>query len=403
MKTRVSNFGNRIYDLDGDGLIVLFTRRDSNRKNYHARLRISGLNGCKRVSTGSSDFREAEGIARKYHSILRDSSIGESSLSSKKFSEVFHLFLETNINESNRGANRSIYALKRYALDFFGRCNISKITAKEINDFVIWRRSNYVRLIPSDATIKRELSYLRKVFRYAYKKGFIKMLPDFRFENKGRDLPTLPFFSTDEHNRMQDVILSWIREGRHGWRDRYIFSNLIGLSAFSGLKSVELGQLSYEDFFLRDEILCCNIESSRGYRVVEFDSEAKTYIKNLRNLRIEELGRQPPDNEKILYNVRINRAPLNTSQSLISLLVFAKINISKNGIKRNVSSFRNLYAYKAIKKGLPDHFIANQLNVSLRTVHDYRMSFSSFTKDEINLDENTSKKNKHSQINWRKF
>ena len=93
---------------------------------------------------------------------------------------------------------------------------------------------------------------------------FIKMLPGFRFESKGRDLPTLPFFSTDEHNKMQDVILSWIREGRHGWRDRYIFSNLIGLSAFSGLKSVELGQLSYRDFFLRDEILCCNIESSRA-------------------------------------------------------------------------------------------------------------------------------------------
>ena len=403
MKTRVSNFGNRIYDLDGDGLIVLFTRRDSNRKNYHARLRISGLNGCKRVSTGSSDFREAEGIARKYHSILRDSSIGESSLYTKKFSEVFHLFLKTSINESNRGANRSIYALKRYASDFFGRYNISKITAKEVNDFVIWRRLNYVRIIPCDATIKRELSYLRKVFRYAYKKGFIKMLPDFRFENKGRDLPTLPFFSTDEHNRMQDVILSWIREGRHGWRDRYIFSNLIGLSAFSGLKSVELSQLTYDDFFLRDEILCCNIESSRGYRVVEFDSEAKTYVKNLRNLRVEELGSQPPGNEKILYNVRINRAPLNTSQSLISLLGFAKIKIFKNGIKRNVSSFRNLYAYKAIKKGLPDHFIANQLNVSLRTVHDYRMSFSSSAKDEINLEENKSKKSNHSQINWREF
>ena len=184
---------------------------------------------------------------------------------------------------------------------------------------------------------------------------------------------------------------------------RYIFSNLIGLSAFSGLKSVELGQLSYEDFFLRDEILCCNIESSRGYRVVEFDSEAKTYIKNLRNLRVEELGLQPPDNEKILYNERINRAPLNTSKSLISLLGFAKINIFKNGIKRNVSSFRNLYAYKAIKKGLPDHFIANQLNVSLRTVHDYRMSFANFTKDEINLEENKSKKSTHSQINWREF
>ena len=65
------------------------------------------------------------------------------------------------------------YALKRYALDFFGTQNISKITAKEVNDFVIWRRLNYVRTIPSDATIKRELSYLRKVFRYAYKKGFI--------------------------------------------------------------------------------------------------------------------------------------------------------------------------------------------------------------------------------------
>ena len=403
MKSRLSNFGNRIYDLDGDGLIVLFTRKDSNRKNYHARLRVSGLNGCKRVSTGSSDFREAEGIARKYHSILRDNSIGESSLYTKKFSEVFDLFLKTSINESNRGTDRSIYALKRYALNFFGRSNISKITAKEVNDFVIWRRLNYVRLIPSDATIKRELSYLRKVFRYAFEKGFIKMLPDFRFESKGRDLPTLPFFSTDEHNRMQDVILSWIREGRHGWRDRYIFSNLIGLSAFSGLKSVELGQLSYEDFFLRDEILCCKIQSSRGYRVVEFDSEAKTYVKNLRNLRVEELGRQPPGNEKILYNARINRAPLNTSQSLISLLGFAKINIFKNGIKRNVSSFRNLYAYKAIKKGLPDHFIANQLNVSLRTVHEYRMSFSNFTKDEINLGENKSKKSNHSQINWREF
>ena len=160
MKTRVSNFGNRIYDLDGNGLIVLFTRRDSNRKNYHARLRISGLKGCKRVSTGSSNFREAEGIARKYHSILRDSSIGESSLYTKKFSEVFHLFLKTSINESNRGADRSIYALKRYALDFFGRSNISKVTTKEVNDFVIWRRLNYVRLIPSDATIKLSLIHI---------------------------------------------------------------------------------------------------------------------------------------------------------------------------------------------------------------------------------------------------
>ena len=187
MKTRVSNFGNRIYDLDGNGLIVLFTRRDSNRKNYHARLRVSGLKGCKRVSTGSGDFREAEGIARNHHSILRDSSIGESSLSTKKFSEVFHLFLKTSISESNQGAHRSIYALKRYALDFFGKHNISKITVKEVNDFVIWRRLNYVRAIPSDATIKRELSYLRKVFRYAYKKGFIKMLPGFSFENEGRE------------------------------------------------------------------------------------------------------------------------------------------------------------------------------------------------------------------------
>ena len=36
-------------------------------------------------------------------------------------------------------------------------------------------------------------------------------------------------------------------------------------------------------------------------------------------------------------------------------------------------------------------------------IFDQRSDDYSFTKDEINLEENKSKKSNHSQINWREF
>ncbi len=402
MKTRLGKRGNRVYDLRGDGSIVLYTRSGVRNQNYHTRIRVSGLRGYRRLSTRSNDFREAEAIAREYHARLLEGSAVGTDLYPKKFCDILNEFVLHNDSHYRNIDARGMHVFKKYVLVFFGDHNISKITAREIKDFANWRRENYVRKPPCDATIRREVSYLKGVFSFALKKGVINTLPDLSFSIRKRDFPILPFFSTEEHNRIQDVILSWIRDGKYGWRDRFIFSNLIGISVFSGLKAIELSRLKYNDFFLKKNTLCCSIESSSVSRVVELEGEAKDYIRNLRNLRTEELGHEPLNNEQILYNPRITRAPINTRKCFISLLDFANIDILKNGVRRQVSSFRNLYIYKAIKRNLPDYFIANQLNVSPRTISRYKASFAEFKQADLAAEDQKTNL-VYSPISWKEF
>ena len=285
-------------DLRGDGRVILYKRDNLKDPVWQARVRVPNSTGYKRISTKTSDQREAERFALNYYEELYIHVKTGGSIKSKTFKQVFAEWEKhvATMGHTRKGGSwdATIERIRVYALTFFGPMRMNDIGPVQFADYWEWRKKNYNRTKPTNGTLRRERTSILPVFKYAVSKGYLTAVPD--TDPPKATLERRPTFTLEEWQKIYTAARKWVTEGqtKATSRQRSLAQLYILILANTGLRVGELRGLRWGD--LRtvktedDTRLIAEVRGKTGAREVVFQAGAQKYVERLYDRRIEELG-----------------------------------------------------------------------------------------------------------------
>jgi integrase len=112
------------------------------------------------------------------------------------------------------------------------------------------------------------------------------------------------------------------------------------------------------------------VRGKTGIREVVFQDGAEDYIKRVYDLRMEELGDPPPDDEVIFCHK--DGSPIHTMKTAFrSLLKFAGVPIERNGGSRTIYSLRHFYATMRLSNDTSPFLLAKQMGTSVEMLEKF--------------------------------
>ena len=147
-------------DLRGDGRVILYKRDNLKDPVWQVRVRVPNSTGYKRITTKTSDQREAERFALNYYEELYIHVKTGGSIKSKTFKQVFAEWEKhvATMGHTRKGGSweATIERIRVYALTFFGPMRMNDIGPVQFADYWEWRKKNYNRTKPTNGTLRRE-------------------------------------------------------------------------------------------------------------------------------------------------------------------------------------------------------------------------------------------------------
>lgn len=368
---------NRI-DLRGDGRIILYKRTGSKDPVWQARIRVPNSTGYKRVTTKTANQRDAERFALDLYEGLYLHVKSGGSIQSRTFKQVFEEWKKTvtTMGHTRQGGSwdATIHRIESYAVKFFGPMKIDTIGPKEFADFWVWRKSNYNRSRPSNGTLRRERTSILPVFKFAVTRGYLQSVPD--TDPPKATLERRPTFTQDEWKKIYTKARVWVKEGESlaTWRQRFLTQQYVLVLANTGLRVGELRGLRWSDLrtvSTNDGTrLVAEVRGKTGIREVVFQDGAENYIKRVYDLRLEELGSAPPDDEVVFCHK--DGEPVHTmKRAFNSLLKFAGVPIERNGGSRTLYSLRHFYATMRLSHDTSPFLLAKQMGTSVEMLEKF--------------------------------
>ena len=377
-------------DISGDGSIVLFQGKGGAVKNpkWQARIKIRGTTGYRRQSLHTHDIAEAKVFARQLYDDLNYAVRQGLSLNPKQFSKVFNEYAASRAAEYKTDSEikqfqRRIDNLKLYAFPFFEKKRIDSIKTSDFSDFLDFRRINYKRKPPTNDTLVRERTEILSIIKFAKNKGYIAEIPDFlkpKAENTHRDT-----WSETEYRQINVGMRDWVEAGRvvGAWKERYIFQQYFYILTNTGMRIGEARSITWGDFKrIKDLSVVTVFGKTNKRRDVVFTQGGDRYLRNLYDLRVQELrGENPPTSEYVFLSRRGDGPVQSFKTAFNSMIKF--VGIPKQGLEgnRTLYSCRHYYATHQIQKQNANVFIlANQMGTSTEMITKY---YGHLMTDEI--------------------
>lgn len=371
--------GERI-DVRDDGRIILYKREGLKNPKWQARISIPNASGYKIISTKTTRQSEAERIAVElYHDLTHHVKMG-GSLKTKSFAQVFTDWENSLEPERPHGIagpwHSTVERVRSYALNYFGSKKINEITSKDFENYWLWRKQNYSKRIPTNATLGRERTAILSVFKFALKLGHISQVP---VTHKPKaPFQRRPTFTPQEWNVITNCMEEWVEAGRlkSTWRDRFVARVYFSTLAGTGLRVGELRKLKWGDLrkvaTIDDELVSATVRGKTGRREVIFNKGVGKLFDGLVKLRKEELKKRypdQPDKQQLTGSFVICHADgteIRTfRRSFKSLLDFAKVPVEQHGQDRTTYSLRHFYATEKLHQGLSPYLLAEQMGTSI--------------------------------------
>tara|TARA_R110001599_G_scaffold164308_1_gene353704 strand:- start:1559 stop:2083 length:525 start_codon:yes stop_codon:yes gene_type:complete len=158
-------------DLRGEGRIILYKREGLKSPKWQARIRVPGASGYKTISTKTANLRDAERFAANLYDDLDHHVRMGGSIKTKTFAKVFEDWERsiTLMGLTTKGGSwtSTIDRVRSYALEYFGSMKIDQIGSTDFQNYWLWRKKNYAKKIPSNATLGRERTSIRSLFNFA--------------------------------------------------------------------------------------------------------------------------------------------------------------------------------------------------------------------------------------------
>jgi len=373
----VSKYADKI-DVRGDGRVVIYKRDDLKNPKWQVRIRVPNATGYKTVSAKTEDRREAERFALDLYEDLYLHVKAGGSIQSRTFKQVFEEWKKavTTMGHTRKGGSwdGTIDRIETYALRFFGSMKIESIGAKEFADFWVWRKSNYNRTKPTNGTLRRERTSILPVFKFAVTRGYIQAVPD--TDPPKAPLERRPTFTQDEWRKIYTKARAWVKEGESlaTWRQRFMTQQYVLVLANTGLRVGELRGLRWSDLrTVRTNDgtrLVAEVRGKTGAREVVFQDGADDYVKRIYDLRLEEIGSAPPNDQVIFCHK--DGSPIQTMKTAFnSLLDFAGIPVKRNGGSRTIYSLRHFYATMRLSNDTNPFLLAKQMGTSVEMLEKF--------------------------------
>jgi integrase len=216
-----------------------------------ARIRVPNSSGYKIVTTKTDNLKEAERFALDAYEDLYLHVKAGGSIKSKTFAQVFEEWepAVTTMGPTRQGGSweATIERIRSYALEFFGPKKIDTIRQTDFAEFWIWRKGNFSRRPPSNATLRRERTSLLPVFKFAVSKGYIAEVPETNAPKAATE--RRPTFTLDEWRVIVRKARQWVAEGKQKavFRDRLVSQQCFLILANTGMRIGELRTLRWGD------------------------------------------------------------------------------------------------------------------------------------------------------------
>lgn len=366
------------HDVRGDGRIILYKREGLKNPKWQARIRVPNANGYKIVTTKTANLREAERFALDLYEDLYLHVKSGGSVQSKTFKQVFEEWKKhvTALGHTRRGGSwdSTIDRVETYAAKFFGPMKVDAIGPTDFANFWVWRKTNFNRRQPSNGTLRRERTCLLPVFKFALSRGYIQAMPE--TDPPKAPAERRPTFTQDEWKRIYTKARAWVKEGESlaTHRQRFMTQQYVLVLANTGLRVGELRGLRWSDLRTVQTHdgtrLVAEVRGKTGIREVVFQDGAEDYIKRIYDLRMEELGDPPPDDEAIFCHK--DGSPIQTMKTAFkSLLKFAGVPIERNGGSRTIYSLRHFYATMRLSHDTSPFLLAKQMGTSVEMLEKF--------------------------------
>ena len=354
------------------GHIVLYQRADRQSGRYYARIKIDGSKGYRKISTGKTDPRLALSVAEtKYRELLLlQDRTGD--IHHKSFVVVMREWEKSSRNSSTKNPkliDDYIEKMERYAVPFFKKFSgIAEIREVHLEEWVDYRRSNYIRSIPKNTTITRELAGIKQVFEFAVSREY---LPNrLKFPVIGSPPNPRPAFTRDQYRRLYRGLRQSVTEGQchpiH-YRARFYLQHLVLILANSGVRIGELRGLTWNDIESRRDgqgvLMYVRGKTKKRRQVVPQPSTAK-YLQRIKVFRESELGCPVTPNEPVFCS--LNGLPVESyKKGFKTVLKSIGLSVDDEGNPFTLYSLRHTYATMRIINGVPHYFIASNMGTSV--------------------------------------
>jgi len=179
-----------------------------------------------------------------------------------------------------------------------------------------------------------------------------------------------PTFTQDEWRTIYTMARDWVVEGesKATWRQRFMTQQYVLVLANTGLRVGEVRGLRWSDLRTVNTTdgtrLVGEVHGKTGVREVVFQSGADEYIKRIYDMRVEELGEAPPD-DQVVFCHRDGTQVQTMKNAFISLLKFAGVPIERNGGSRTIYSLRHFYATMRLSHDTSPFLLAKQMGTSV--------------------------------------
>ena len=161
--------------------------------------------------------------------------------------------------------------------DYFGGMKAKNITADKIRAYVTWRKrqKTHYNRPPTNATINRELSALRRMFTLASQAGRVRAIPFIRKlkENNVRK----GFFTHYEYLSLRDALPPYLRP-------------VVAFAYYTGMRKSEILKLVWSQVDLREGTVRLEVGTTKNddARTVALPSDLLEELKNQRAIRDKE-------------------------------------------------------------------------------------------------------------------
>ena len=380
----------------------IFPRKGSTRLIVSFSIKGSGQF---RKSLGTSDFDTAYRTALfEWHSAISkaESGILARGVTFQTLARKYLAKLEEQVEQGFKPKQQltdRTYLAERYFIPFFGEKRIGEIASKTMAEYLDWRirfwenpenqkhpittkdghpiRRGWIRkrVVPKPSTLARENVQLRHILRFAVEQNLIASIP--ACEIPPVKLNPRPGFSRAEIQRLKQHSLDRCTQAGIHMRvqnDRMKLHSYVMFACATGMRVTELSnlrwghiQISTNQFGKREVTIYAHGKGKRRDFVAA--PVVESYLKILKELFEQEVGRQPDHSDPVFANSK--GEPIDKfRKGLDALLESAGLLHDHKGAKRSASSFRHFYITEMKRAGVDTDLLSLNVGTSPRMIQE---------------------------------
>lgn len=362
-----------------EGRILIYKRPNSN--NFQCRLRVEGIRGYIIQSCKTSNLGNAVKFAEDTYDNLRFKKLNNLPLKSKTFTQIYNdWFAKADKSEYRQDFYQS--RAKLYLKPYFGDYDIKDITEEVIDGYWIWRKNYYkdnpeklkgnATDTPSPQSLKMEKTAIKEVLEYAFRKGYIRVIPKINFKPKAKT-ENRDTFSKDEFDTLVTKLSCWCRETQKisDEYQRKMIYNLVKFLAYTGIRPSEYYKIKWRDITIHTQngikLLYIYIpeNTKTGHRIVVSLPEAYScynYIKSFSKYT---------DDDDLFFTNYDGSCMKNFSKTYVKILKELNLYISRNGKTRPPYSLRHYYATQRLLDGVQVYDLAKNMGTSVDKIEKH--------------------------------